>query len=190
METTARPGLIHASAAFRDLTPDEPWEPTGGVTVKGKGNMETYTLKPRTKKSIQGFIQTTPDLVSRDLAVHESQGAWGTCVCVRVCVRVCTVGRAPCHPLAISSLTFIDKHVCVCVFVCTCAKSIEPIARVREKFPSSLLWSSAGRKLHGWDTREESYRPGRKSYPIYASCVFTCPCMQMALGRGHPWLSF
>ena len=30
--------------ATRDLLPDEVWEPTGGVEVKGKGVMLTYLL--------------------------------------------------------------------------------------------------------------------------------------------------
>ncbi|KAG2425947.1 hypothetical protein HXX76_013320 [Chlamydomonas incerta] len=47
MESTGRPGVIHASAATRTLlTPEEDeegWVPTGGVDVKGKGRMDTYT---------------------------------------------------------------------------------------------------------------------------------------------------
>ncbi|EFJ46089.1 guanylyl and adenylyl cyclase family member [Volvox carteri f. nagariensis] len=47
MESTGVPGAIHVSKATRDLTPDEPWEPTGAVEAKGKGLMETYLLKPQ-----------------------------------------------------------------------------------------------------------------------------------------------
>ncbi|GLC70712.1 hypothetical protein PLESTF_001025500 [Pleodorina starrii] len=46
MESTGRPGAIHVSAATRELVPEEPWEPTGGVEAKGKGLMETFLLRP------------------------------------------------------------------------------------------------------------------------------------------------
>ncbi|PNH05888.1 Atrial natriuretic peptide receptor 2 [Tetrabaena socialis] len=45
MESTGEAGAIHVSQATRDLCPDEPWEPTGGVEVKGKGRMLTYLLR-------------------------------------------------------------------------------------------------------------------------------------------------
>ena len=44
MESTGRPGMIHASQATRDLTSQESWVPTGGVEAKGKGLVETYLL--------------------------------------------------------------------------------------------------------------------------------------------------
>ena len=44
MESTGRPGMIHASQATRDLTSQESWVPTGGVQAKGKGLVETYLL--------------------------------------------------------------------------------------------------------------------------------------------------
>ncbi|KXZ44778.1 hypothetical protein GPECTOR_62g893 [Gonium pectorale] len=40
MESTCEPGAIHASAATAALLPDEAWAPTGGVQVKGKGEMQ------------------------------------------------------------------------------------------------------------------------------------------------------
>jgi class 3 adenylate cyclase len=43
MESTGRAGHIHASQATRDLVPHEHWIPTGGVAVKGKGLVPTYT---------------------------------------------------------------------------------------------------------------------------------------------------
>ena len=43
-ESTCTPGCIHASDATHDLTPQEPWVGTGGIEVKGKGLMQTYTL--------------------------------------------------------------------------------------------------------------------------------------------------
>jgi len=46
MESTGKPGHIHASDATRDLAPNEDWEPTGGVEVKGKGLIHTFLLKP------------------------------------------------------------------------------------------------------------------------------------------------
>ncbi len=36
MESTGRPGFIHVSQAFKDLTPGEAWTATGGLEVKGK----------------------------------------------------------------------------------------------------------------------------------------------------------
>ncbi|GLI62575.1 hypothetical protein VaNZ11_005249 [Volvox africanus] len=42
MESTSRPGRIHVSADTHALLPNERWEPTGGVQVKGKGIMATY----------------------------------------------------------------------------------------------------------------------------------------------------
>ena len=44
MESTGRPGMIHASQVTRDLTSQESWMPTGGVQAKGKGLVETYLL--------------------------------------------------------------------------------------------------------------------------------------------------
>ncbi|GFH22277.1 guanylyl and adenylyl cyclase family member [Haematococcus lacustris] len=44
MESTGVPGCIHVSEAFRDMLPNEGWQPTGGVQVKGKGLMQTYLL--------------------------------------------------------------------------------------------------------------------------------------------------
>ncbi|GIL52795.1 hypothetical protein Vafri_8471 [Volvox africanus] len=46
MESTGVPGAIHVSQATRDLTPSEPWEPTGGVEAKGKGLLQTFLLRP------------------------------------------------------------------------------------------------------------------------------------------------
>ncbi|GLI67990.1 hypothetical protein VaNZ11_012188, partial [Volvox africanus] len=46
MESTGMPGAIHVSQATRDLTPNEPWEPTGGVEAKGKGLLQTFLLRP------------------------------------------------------------------------------------------------------------------------------------------------
>lgn len=42
MESTGLPGAIHVSQATRDLTPNEPWEPTGGVEVRGKQEREGW----------------------------------------------------------------------------------------------------------------------------------------------------
>ncbi|KXZ54068.1 hypothetical protein GPECTOR_5g175 [Gonium pectorale] len=42
MESTSQPGRIHVSGDTRALLPNERWEPTGGVEVKGKGVMPTY----------------------------------------------------------------------------------------------------------------------------------------------------
>ncbi|KAG2484320.1 hypothetical protein HYH03_016862 [Edaphochlamys debaryana] len=46
MESTCEPGCVHVSAATRALLPEEPWIPTGGVQVKGKGEMQTFTWRP------------------------------------------------------------------------------------------------------------------------------------------------
>ncbi|PNH07109.1 Guanylate cyclase soluble subunit beta-2 [Tetrabaena socialis] len=50
METTGKPGAIHASAAARlMLPPDEDhegWQATGGVEVKGKGKLDTFLWRP------------------------------------------------------------------------------------------------------------------------------------------------
>ncbi|GIL52696.1 hypothetical protein Vafri_8499 [Volvox africanus] len=46
MESTGVSGAIHVSQATRDLTPDEPWQSTGGVEAKGKGILQTYLLTP------------------------------------------------------------------------------------------------------------------------------------------------
>jgi hypothetical protein len=40
MESTGIPGRIHVSDAFMRLVPDESWEASGGVQVKGKGVMQ------------------------------------------------------------------------------------------------------------------------------------------------------
>ena len=46
METTCIPGHIHVSADTMLLLTEEPFKPTGGVEVKGKGRMETYLWTP------------------------------------------------------------------------------------------------------------------------------------------------
>mgnify|MGYP001807236727 CR=1 FL=1 len=46
MESTCPPGCIHVSYATAELLQDEEWEPTGGVMVKGKGEMQTYRWVP------------------------------------------------------------------------------------------------------------------------------------------------
>mmetsp|Transcript_18118 Transcript_18118/g.50743 ORF Transcript_18118/g.50743 Transcript_18118/m.50743 type:complete len:350 (-) Transcript_18118:842-1891(-) len=50
MESTGVPGRIHVSEATRNLLPQEEWEATGGVEVKGKGLMESYLWIPRLGK--------------------------------------------------------------------------------------------------------------------------------------------
>ncbi|KXZ52655.1 hypothetical protein GPECTOR_9g700 [Gonium pectorale] len=47
MESTCEPGAIHASAATAALLPDEAWVSTGGVQVKGKGEMRTFLWQPQ-----------------------------------------------------------------------------------------------------------------------------------------------
>jgi len=47
MESTGVPGRIHVSEATRNLLPQEEWEATGGVEVKGKGRMESYLWNPQ-----------------------------------------------------------------------------------------------------------------------------------------------
>ncbi|KAG2486854.1 hypothetical protein HYH03_014537 [Edaphochlamys debaryana] len=51
MESTGSPGCIHVSAATRRLLPPEEdgegWAATGGVEVKGKGRMESFTWRKR-----------------------------------------------------------------------------------------------------------------------------------------------
>ncbi|GFR46706.1 hypothetical protein Agub_g8326, partial [Astrephomene gubernaculifera] len=42
MESTSKPGRIHVSGDTQALLPNERWEPTGGVQVKGKGVLPTY----------------------------------------------------------------------------------------------------------------------------------------------------
>ena len=47
MESTGKPGLIHASSCTKDLVPEENWVPTGGVEAKGKGVLDTFLLEPK-----------------------------------------------------------------------------------------------------------------------------------------------
>lgn len=46
MESTCRQGCIHVSETFATLLPEEKWESTGGVQVKGKGLMSTFLWVP------------------------------------------------------------------------------------------------------------------------------------------------
>ncbi|GIL53829.1 hypothetical protein Vafri_9470 [Volvox africanus] len=46
MESTCEPGAIHVSAATRELLPEENWVATGGVQIKGKGEMQTFLWRP------------------------------------------------------------------------------------------------------------------------------------------------
>ncbi|GIL86296.1 hypothetical protein Vretimale_13714 [Volvox reticuliferus] len=46
MESTCEPGAVHVSSATRDLLPEENWVATGGVQVKGKGEMQTFLWRP------------------------------------------------------------------------------------------------------------------------------------------------
>ncbi|KAG2484319.1 hypothetical protein HYH03_016861 [Edaphochlamys debaryana] len=48
MESTCEPGCVQVSAATRALLPEEPWVPSGGVQVKGKGEMQTFLWRPPT----------------------------------------------------------------------------------------------------------------------------------------------
>ncbi|KAF5829149.1 nucleotide cyclase [Dunaliella salina] len=50
MESTGVPGKIHVSEATRNLLPSEMWEATGGVEVKGKGQMKSYLWTPDTSR--------------------------------------------------------------------------------------------------------------------------------------------
>ncbi|GLI67962.1 hypothetical protein VaNZ11_012297 [Volvox africanus] len=60
MESTGMPGAIHVSQATRDLTPNEPWEPTGGVEAKGKGRLTTYLLRPQHNRlNTQGIVKAS-----------------------------------------------------------------------------------------------------------------------------------
>ena len=43
MESTGAPHTVHVSQDTRDLLPNETFRPTGGVHVKGKGVMPTFT---------------------------------------------------------------------------------------------------------------------------------------------------
>ncbi|KAG2435681.1 hypothetical protein HXX76_006881 [Chlamydomonas incerta] len=52
MESTGEAGAIHVSKAVFDLVPGEAWEPTGGVQAKGKGQLETYLLRPDTEENV------------------------------------------------------------------------------------------------------------------------------------------
>ncbi|QDZ22494.1 guanylate cyclase [Chloropicon primus] len=47
MESTGKPGLIHASSSTKDLVPEENWVSTGGVEAKGKGVLDTFLLEPK-----------------------------------------------------------------------------------------------------------------------------------------------
>jgi class 3 adenylate cyclase len=49
MESTCPAASIHVSAATHALCSGEDWKASGGVEVKGKGIMETYSLSPNTK---------------------------------------------------------------------------------------------------------------------------------------------
>mmetsp|Transcript_10724 Transcript_10724/g.29421 ORF Transcript_10724/g.29421 Transcript_10724/m.29421 type:complete len:219 (+) Transcript_10724:176-832(+) len=46
MESTGMPGRIHVSETTQKLLSHETWEGTGGVEVKGKGQMQTFFWSP------------------------------------------------------------------------------------------------------------------------------------------------
>ncbi|KXZ52429.1 hypothetical protein GPECTOR_9g473 [Gonium pectorale] len=60
MESTCEPGAIHASAATAALLPDEAWAPTGGVQVKGKGEMQTFLWRPQPNVCRSQFAESSP----------------------------------------------------------------------------------------------------------------------------------
>ncbi|KAF5828584.1 hypothetical protein DUNSADRAFT_17388 [Dunaliella salina] len=63
MESTGVPGRIHVSETTQRLLPQESWESTGGVEVKGKGQMQTYLWVPPTSSKPQIQQQVHPTLV-------------------------------------------------------------------------------------------------------------------------------
>ena len=73
MESNGIPGQIHVSEVtmallmadptLPDHTTPEHWTPTGGVDVKGKGNMQTYLWEPP-----EGFFKQTSKIASRVIA--------------------------------------------------------------------------------------------------------------------------
>jgi adenylate cyclase len=50
MESTGIPGEVHVTASVRKrLTGEFEFESRGVISVKGKGQMETFLLRPRTR---------------------------------------------------------------------------------------------------------------------------------------------
>ncbi|PNH02565.1 Guanylate cyclase soluble subunit beta-2 [Tetrabaena socialis] len=61
MESTCPPGAVHVSAATRECLPDEEWESTGGLQVKGKGFMNTFRWQPNCADHVALLAATTSD---------------------------------------------------------------------------------------------------------------------------------
>ncbi|KXZ52524.1 hypothetical protein GPECTOR_9g568 [Gonium pectorale] len=71
LERTGVPGAVHVSdSTYRRLDPDEPWKATGGVEVKGKGQVKTYLWCP---SNHQRNMNAAPQAPSPD-----SHGTYGT----------------------------------------------------------------------------------------------------------------
>ena len=64
MESTGKPGHIHASDATRDLAPNEDWEPSGGVHAKGIGNIPSW------------FLTSARNLSGSSESSHLNQQSW------------------------------------------------------------------------------------------------------------------
>ncbi|KXZ45914.1 hypothetical protein GPECTOR_49g498 [Gonium pectorale] len=54
MESTCRPGRIHASAATQSRLPREPWRDCGMTAVKGKGEMRTFEWAGEADEPLDG----------------------------------------------------------------------------------------------------------------------------------------
>ncbi|GFR52992.1 hypothetical protein Agub_g15682 [Astrephomene gubernaculifera] len=78
MESTCEPGAVHASGATRELLPGEQWTPTGGVVVKGKGEMQTFLWRPPHDCSeVKAFLSSPLALMAPGLLGGRSTGPLG-----------------------------------------------------------------------------------------------------------------
>lgn len=72
MESTCKPGHIHVSENFAKLLANENWESTGGVQVKGKGQMQTYFWVPRDERQLTESELGSAKSIRRNLSRNNS----------------------------------------------------------------------------------------------------------------------
>ncbi|GIL67697.1 hypothetical protein Vafri_21023, partial [Volvox africanus] len=105
MESTGRPGCIHASASTRALLKageeEIGWVATGGVEVKGKGRMETYLWAPQS----EGATRQRRDMKQRAMVL-------GTLPDIReALITTCTAAEVEADAAALTATAVLTATV-------------------------------------------------------------------------------
>ncbi|GIL90012.1 hypothetical protein Vretifemale_17731 [Volvox reticuliferus] len=118
MESTGRPGCIHASASTRALLKageeEIGWVATGGVEVKGKGRMETYLWGPQSA----GATRQLRDMKQRAMVL-------GTLPDIHEALIACTAAEVKAEAAALTATAILTGPVRVANQLATSTKTVE-----------------------------------------------------------------